>query len=575
MSAPELALRAGPIRLPAGELQARAEALRVHPVVARLLAARGVEPERWAQVLCPRLADLRPPAGMAGFPEALDLIDRARRRGWRVGIFGDYDVDGVTTATILADYLERVGLPVITRVARRDRGYGFGEADAQALIEAGARLVLTGDCGTSDVPALEHLARAGVRTIVIDHHQVPERAPPADAFINPHQPGCAFPFKGLCSAGVAFYLCAALRRRILDGGGQAPDPRDLLDLVALGTVCDMVPMIEENRVLVRYGLQVLARRERPGIRALLAAAGVGPQDPIHDQTLGFALGPRLNAPGRLGPAEPALALLRARSEGEARALADRVEAINAQRRASSDQIREQAQAQARAAMASTPRPAALVLADPAWLPGIVGIVAGSLVEHWGVPVLLLARDPGTGEARGSARSVPGVDVRAALAECEPHLARFGGHREAAGVSLPWDQIPALRQAFVAAVARRAGSAGTPAWEHDGPLALRFMDDALVDALERLGPYGPGFPRPLFLIDGAWVTRVRVVGGQHLRLTLRQGKVEREAIAFRQADLGVRVGERVCALATPTWNHYRGRRTLQLRLERVWRGAAPA
>ena len=223
-------------------------------------------------------------------------------------------------------------------------------------------------------------------------------------------------------------------------------------------------------------------------------------------------------------------------------------------------------------MAKTPRPAALVLAGESWLPGVVGIVAGSLAERLGVPVLLLARDPGTGEARGSARSVPGVDVRAALAECAEHLTRFGGHREAAGVSLEWGAIAAFRQAFEEAVARRAGErGGQPALLHDGPLALGYMDPPLLDALEQLGPYGPGFARPLFLLDGAWVTQVRVLKGQHLRLTLRQGKVERRAIAFRQADTGIEAGEHVSALVTPEWNHYRGRRTVQLRVERIWRG----
>ena len=205
---------------------------------------------------------------MAGFEPAIDLLSSALRNGWRVGVFGDYDVDGVTTATILTTFLERLGLDVVSTVATRDGGYGFSVAAAKELAGAGVKMVITGDCGTSDHESLGWLQSRGIPTVVIDHHQVPDVMPPAAALINPWQPGCEFPFKGLCSAGVAFYLAAALRSHLRRQGVEnLPDPRAWLDLVALGTVCDMVPLRAENRILVRHGLSVLDERRRPGLRA--------------------------------------------------------------------------------------------------------------------------------------------------------------------------------------------------------------------------------------------------------------------------------------------------------------------
>ena len=252
------------------DLDRVAAAIGVPALTAYLVWSRGTDDEAlMRRMLAPSLKQLRPPTEMAGFEAALDLLQQAKTEGWRVGIFGDYDVDGVTTATILSGYLEAIGIEVVVRVAHRERGYGFGVADAQALHQSGAKLVLCGDTGTSDIEALGWLREHGVRSVVIDHHQVPEVAPPTDALINPHQEGCGFPFKGLCSAGVAFYLCAGLRTRLSKTTNERmPDPRALLDLVALATVCDMMPLADENRVLVASGLRHLQQRGRPGVAAL-------------------------------------------------------------------------------------------------------------------------------------------------------------------------------------------------------------------------------------------------------------------------------------------------------------------
>jgi single-stranded-DNA-specific exonuclease len=395
--------------------------------------------------------------------------------------------------------------------------------------------------------------------------------PPADVLINPHQSACRFPFKGLCSAGVAFYLCAALRTKLAAAGASGlPDPRAWLDLVAVATICDMMPLRDENRVLVRKGLAHLGRRGRPGLRALLALAGVEPGETVHEQHVAFKLGPRLNAPGRLGSAEPALRLLRARTEAEARPLAEHVEMLNARRRRHS----ERAVAEAMAILAAQPdadRKAALVVAHDEWLPGVVGIAAAQLADHYGRPAMVLAVDAADGVARGSVRTAEGVDVRAALQRCAPLLERFGGHPEAAGVTVAAQNIDALREAFDAAVSELAHREDTTAVEVvDAALPLRRVGPDLVQALRSLAPYGVGFDPPRFVGHRLRVDGVRVLKERHLSLVLRDDDARHEAIAFGQADRGIAAGDHVDCIYVPVLDHFRGVDRLRLQVQRLWK-----
>lgn len=562
-------------RWSAAELRERARELERPQVVIELLVARGVESlDDQQRFLDPRLRDLRPPSGMAGFEDAIDLLLTARTKGWRVGMFGDYDVDGVTTTTILTTFLECLGVEVVAKVATREGGYGFGRAPAQALLDAGAQLVLTGDCGTSDHEALGWLRSRGVETLVIDHHQVPETMPPASALLNPHQAGCSFPFKGLCSAGVGFYLAGGLRSAIAkrepSGRSNLPDPRAWLDLVALGTVCDMMPLVDENRILVRHGLELLGARRRPGLRELLHKAGVGPQTELDEGTLGFALGPRINAPGRIASAEPALALLRAHSQAEAEPLAAKVDMFNSQRRALQDRIVGEA-LELLARDPRTPTRSGLVVAKADWAPGVVGIAAAGIVERYQRPTLVIGVDPSSGEARGSARTSGQVDVRAALACCAPLLRRYGGHKAAAGVSLELAKLDELVEAFDRACATQLGEeAGrAPIDEHDGERSLAQLDLDLIGAIESLGPFGVGFPAPRYLCAGAEVVSARVIKQRHLALVLRQGRVHVEAIAWRRGDFAVSRGDVIGCLFTPSRRRYNGRERVQMVIERIW------
>lgn len=538
-----------------------------------LLRGREVEPEAQARWLEPKLSHLRKPAQMAGFGPALELLSHAIDKGWRVGIFGDYDVDGVTTTTILSTFLECLGVEVSCRVANRDAGYGFTVAAAQAFADAGCQLVLTGDCGTSDHDALSLLESRGVPVVVIDHHQVPEQMPPASALLNPHQPACEFPFKGLCSAGVAFYLCAALRTaRAKKGDRNLPDPRAWLDLVALGTVCDMVPLVDENRVLTRHGLHLLQARRRPGVRALLERARVGADVPLDEGHLGFTLGPRLNAPGRFASAEPSLSLLRARSDAEAQAFAAEVEMFNMRRREAQARVEQEALA----LLAADPKIDArsgIVVAHEGWVAGVVGIAANGIVDRYQRPTLVVAIDPDTGEARGSARSFGDIDVHAALMACDPLLRRAGGHKAAAGVSLDAAKVPDLVEAFDAAVAdqvREGATLGGGAEVHDGELPLVELDRDFMAALEPLRPFGVGFEAPRYLCSEARVTSTRVVGQKHLKLSLSQEGRTIDAMLFGGAAYEVERGDTVGALFSPQLNTFRGRTSVELRLERLWR-----
>nr|MBA3396081.1 single-stranded-DNA-specific exonuclease RecJ [Deltaproteobacteria bacterium] len=440
-----------------------ATALRVRPATARCLAVRGVSDPRDAQgFIDPRLAALRPPTGLAGLARAVERIADAVQHGERIGVFGDYDVDGVTTAALLTSFLRASGATVEVAVARRDAGYGFTPGAAEELVARGCQLIITGDCGTSDLASIAVAAALGVPVIVVDHHTVPsaDTPHPALALVNPHRADSTFPFRGMASVGLAFYVAAAVRTELRDRGHfrnrREPDVRELLDLVALGTVADLVPLTAENRILTALGLRRLQRSEpggiRPGIAALLAAAGVDPEREVDARTIAWKLAPRINAPGRLGAAEPSLALLLADS-ATAAARAQVLEAANAERRTIQDRVMTEALDQLDARSIDTSG-AAIVVAGVGWSSGVVGIVAAKLVDKYQRPAFVIGIDPETGLGRGSARTSGGVDLYRALADawrdCSAGATpewRFGGHAAAAGFTIGRDAIAGLADAL--------------------------------------------------------------------------------------------------------------------------------
>src|SRR5262245_35230358 len=502
--------------------------MRIRPLTARLLVARGIaEADLAARFLAPRLADLRPPDGMADLPRALDRLAAAIAAGETIGVFGDYDVDGVTTAAILTSALRAFGARVVARAASRHAGYGLGVQDVQRFAADGCRLLVTGDCGTSDHDALRAARTSGIDAIVIDHHELPEGETAAYALVNSRRPDDAFPFKGLASCGVAFYLAAALRTRL----ASPFDPRDLLDLVALGTIADLVPLVAENRILVAAGLQRLSARGRPGLAALAIRAELdGGRITAHDAA--FRLTPRLNAAGRLGDAQLALDLLLA-GDADAERLAGELDDQNTERQRVQELVWIEALAQATAQVEEY-APAALVVGAEGWHPGVVGIIAARLVDRFARREIAMGFR--VGEGGGAGRTVAGVNLFDALARCARHLTKFGGHAGAAGMSLVFAELDGFRAAFAAEAARQLGaSPPATALAVDAEVTLRDLDIGFTEELARLAPFGVANREPLFALTGVTARTTRVVGKDHLQLTLDHGGATGEAIAFGFAE----------------------------------------
>lgn len=528
--------------------------------VAQVLLHRDLgEPDTARSFLQPTLSGLADPSGMTGRAEACERLAFAAKTGQRVAIFGDYDVDGTTSTAILSDVLEALGAEVVPFVANRFAGgYGFSEPALAACLAVSPHVIVTCDCGSSDHPRIAAARARGVDVIVVDHHLVPDEPLPALAFLNPHQPGCGFPFKWMCSAGLAFSLGAGVRAAL----GSQLDVRPWLDLVALGTVADVMPLEGDNRRLVRAGLKLLgAPHARPGVAALRENARVRPGTAIGGQDIAFKFGPRLNAAGRLADPILTLQLLRARTPEEARMLAGRIEQLNDERKAVERAVTEQAVAQARDVYGDHPT-SGIVVAQRGWHRGVVGISAARLVERFGVPAVVIAVDE-QGVGHGSGRTPEGYHLHAAFSACRGDLLKFGGHAMAAGLSLNEGRLDALRAGFAAATPRQ-----------DNALPLPLVDVEVGDTfalpsaadLAGLEPLGEGNLAPVFAL-AARVLEARAVGdGQHLKLTFRAGG---EKLTAFQRDAGPsadRVGVSVTAVGTLSPDHYRGGGALELSVQ---------
>jgi single-stranded-DNA-specific exonuclease len=509
---------------------------------------------------------------MADYYKLIKILRDAKEKGLKIGIFGDYDVDGVTSATILSTFLEGCGYDVAVRVATREAGYGIGVADADALISEGAQVVLMADLGTSDVETLLYLREKGIITAIMDHHVVPDERPPVDAFINPHQDACHFPFKGLCSAGVSFYVCAGLASALRAEGMETPDPKELLDLAAIGTVCDMMPLQEENRILVAAGLRYMQARSRPGIAALLHKARVDDAEEITEETIGFLLGPRINSPGRLGSAEPALSLLRAGDIKEALQLAETVEDLNTRRR-DLKAVVERESYDILSMDPETKSKSGIVVWSDNWVGGVVGIAANGVVNRFQRPAIILANDPEKGTAHGSARTCHDVDVRQALVACEHLLERYGGHKAAAGLTIRTENLEAFAVAFDKACRAQLGDAPDAVDKVVVDCELKIADITMrtCQDIRSGGPYGQAFERPLFISTGCRVVGRRLLTkGKHVALTLAQpGGKTIDAIAFNMGDVAPELESTIDVTFVPMIDMWGGRAKVKMRVDRFW------
>jgi single-stranded-DNA-specific exonuclease len=538
--------------------------LSLHEATARALVTRGIDtPELASQYLRPRLADLRHPDTIAGFPETVRRLREAVRTRQRIGVFGDYDVDGVTTTALLTSFLRSIDADARPRVASRERGYGFGVADAQWFAAEGCRLIVTCDCGTSDLEAIAAARAEGIDVIVIDHHQVPSLAEhPAVALLNPHRADSTHAFRGYASVGLGFLVAAGLRTSLKEVGWFAeraiPDVRELLDLVAVGTIADMAPLREENRTLVSIGLVALRGRRRAGFAALLARAEVEPDRPVDEVDVGWRIGPRLNAPGRLGDAAPSLELLL--SDGaRAHELAGQLEDANVKRRGLQDRIFAEALADAERQKDES----AIVVARDGWHAGVVGIVAAKLVDRFRRPAAVIALEGGQG--RGSVRTAGGVDVYRALSACREHLVRYGGHAAAAGLTVDEPRVSDLRREFAAAAAIYGAAPAEHVLELDA--IVGDVTEDLAAELQSMAPFGQGNPAPVVAARGVRVREARRVGGDgaHLKLQLEVGRRPLGAISFRHAGVDPDIDASVDVAFCPEISQFRGVKRVELKV----------
>jgi single-stranded-DNA-specific exonuclease len=528
MILPRWALRAPP---DPDRTRALAGALAIPEALAALLVQRGLaDPAAARAFLRPELAQLSDPLEWADMRTAAALIAATVRAGDPILVHGDYDVDGQCAAALVTRVLRAAGARVEAFVPHRLRdGYDFGAAGLAAAQRGGARLVITCDCGITAVDAVAAARAAGISVVVTDHHLPGDRLPPADAVLDPRRPDCPSVDKDLCGTGVAFKLAQAACREL----GLSPNlPLHFLDYVALATVADVVPLTGENRVLVRHGLKLLATSRWAGLRALVETAGLGGK-PLRAGHVGYILGPRLNAAGRIGDAMDGLRLLLTDDPDAAAAMARDLETLNARRQEIDQRILAAASDLADARLGPDDR--ALVLAADAWHPGVIGIVASRLVERYGRPTFLVAWEGDVG--RGSGRSIPGFDLHEALHRVAPTLERYGGHAMAAGLTVRRDRFEEFRVAFLRVAGEFLRPEDlTPAQRVDLEMPLASVSAELERLIRHFEPCGAGNPAPVFGVRGARAVGARRVGTNHLRFTLADGSGQLPAIGFRWADL---------------------------------------
>lgn len=545
------------------------------PLIARLLASRGIETaERACAFLAPQLGThLRSPMLFREMPKAAERVITALGRGERIGIYGDYDVDGMSGSALLVRFFRDLGHPSELFIPRRMvDGYGLTEPGIQRLAAAGVTLMITVDCGSVSHREIARAQELGIDTIVCDHHQVSGTPLPAHAVINPIEADAGFPFTGLCGAGVAFYLALGVRMRLREAGRRdLPDLRRSLDLVTLGTIADVVPLVEENRAMVKAGLREILQSAMPGIVALKQISRV---DAVSSSTVGFRLAPRLNAAGRLSDATRAVELLTTDDAERAAQIARELDDENRARRQIESEMLDQALHRVERESERSSR-RSIVLADEDWHPGVVGIVAARLVDRFHRPSVVIALDPATGVGRGSGRSIAGLNLHEAFRRTSAHLETFGGHRMAAGLSVRAECVDAFAAAFDDAVAALTRDQDFVPESHvDAEVELAAIDAALMDALEPIAPHGAGNPEPVFLVRGAHVAGCRIVGEHHLKLFLRQPGGALPAIGFGLAGAEIEQGSIIDLLVTPERSQWQGRTAIELRI-RDWRPTKPA
>ena len=523
-----------------------------------LLLDREIDtPEKIERYLHPKREDLVDPMLMQDMDKAVNVIRDAIEKHEEITVFGDYDVDGVTATAILLTYLRKQGAQVGFYIPdRHGEGYGLNIA-AIEQIATHSKLLITVDCGITCATEVARAKELGMRVIVTDHHQLGPQIPECEAVLNPllgH-----YPFRRLCGAGVAFKLVQAM------GGTEAIEP--LWELAALATIADIVPLMDENRVIVYYGLAAMAATQRPGLIALMESAGVDLQK-VSSSDVAFRMAPRINAGGRLALASRGVQLLTTRRMDTAREIAEELNQDNIRRRELEIEIFQQADEMTRQQI-DFMNERAIVVCGEGWNPGVIGLAASRLVEKYKWPTILLSRDGDI--CVGSARSIPGVNIHEAMSTCRDLFIRFGGHAQAAGLTIEAKNVPEFKRRLSEAIREQAApEAFIPTEEYDLELELSEMTEAFVDAFSAMQPTGFGNPAPVFCVRGVHTTDVRTIGkdGAHLRMRLAQGSDMRSAIGFRMGDRAANLPEVIEAIITLSINVWQDKRSVQCELRQM-------
>lgn len=523
-----------------------------------LLLDREIDtPEKIERYLHPKREDLLDPMLMQDMDKAVNVIRDAIEKHEEITVFGDYDVDGVTATAILLTYLRKQGAQVGFYIPdRHGEGYGLNIA-AIEQIATHSKLLITVDCGITCAAEVARAKELGMRVIVTDHHQIGPQIPECEAVLNPllgH-----YPFRRLCGAGVAFKLVQAM------GGTEAIE--SLWELAALATIADIVPLMDENRVIVYYGLAAMAATQRPGLIALMESAGVDLQK-VSSSDVAFRMAPRINAGGRLALASRGVQLLTTRRMDTAREIAEELNQDNIRRRELEIEIFQQADEMTRQQI-DFMNERAIVVCGEGWNPGVIGLAASRLVEKYKWPTILLSRDGDI--CVGSARSIPGVNIHEAMSTCRDLFIRFGGHAQAAGLTIEAKNVPEFKRRLSEAIREQAApEAFIPTEEYDLELELSEMTEAFVDAFSAMQPTGFGNPAPVFCVRGVHTTDVRTIGkdGAHLRMRLAQGSDMRSAIGFRMGDRAANLPEVIEAIITLSINVWQDKRSVQCELRQM-------
>lgn len=531
--------------------------LQIHPILARILIQRGWDhPDKVQQFLAPSLEQLHDPYELDDMQVAVERIRYALKQNEKIRIYGDYDADGVSSTSLMLRLFRSLGADVDYYIPHRFReGYGINKDALSLAKDQAIDLIISVDTGISAVSEAEHAKKIALDLIITDHHEPPVVLPDALAVINPKKPQCHYPFKQLAGVGVAFKLATAILGRI---------PEEWLDIVALGTIADLVPLVDENRAMVAWGLKNMNRRENVGLRALTEVSGI--DGTIDSHHVGFFLGPRINASGRLESADQAVELLTTSDIGEATDIATSLHELNQTRQELVKDITDEAIAEVERNPELHQK--VIVVAKTGWNVGVVGIVASRLVETYYRPTIVLGIDEEKGIVKGSARSIQGFDLYQALTAVNKHLDHYGGHTMAAGMTLQLDQLAAFHADLSTYATQTLNQEDyIPISEVDAELSLTEVDQALIEQLDTLAPFGMNNTTPRLLIEGASIKRAQVIGAYKntLKLQLSHEQKSLDAVGFRLADVAEEITTNVPAriLGELQINEWNGRKTPQM------------